>query len=112
MQEQASVPFTQKDAVSSEEWLRLIQVRRALIAPHLASFTLPQLDEFEFLFDGDYIGHQHAMCGYTQPKCDGGVFSLKTRGIFIAQHHYERHYIPNTGFWNAWSRYNDGTVLI
>lgn len=90
------------------DWLMLVEARRALIKPHLDSFTLPELGALECLEIGSHR-HEIRLGG---PEVTGNPdFSLKTQGIFDAPYS-GRVSIPGSGYQNPGGSCPDGSLQI
>lgn len=87
--------FVRKNQPNDEEWFGLIEARRALIAPHLDSFTLRELGSLECLRSEISFTHKLAI---DAPVITGDSrFSLKTQGIFRVQPWSAIERTPNSG---------------
>lgn len=75
--------FVRKEPITPEEWIELIQARRARIKPHLDSFTLSALGCQKWMMDE---GFQNVMLLQDVDRTTGdGQFALETQGIFHLQ---------------------------
>ena len=75
-----------KDQPTNEEWFGLLEARRALIKPHLDSFTLDELGTLHVLSKNRYEWHNLYL---DSPVVHGDQrFSLKTQGIFLNEANY------------------------
>jgi len=96
--------LVRKDKIRKEEWLELIEARRALIKKHLDNFTLRELGETKCLRK-NYGGFDRELCAklnFDNPEIisDDKKLSLKTQGIFHCQSwdSIKYDYPPNRGF--------------
>ena len=76
--------FLNKDRLQPDDWIELIERRRANLAPHFEQFTLPKLGGMRCLKSE---GHPLEIAsGHAVPKIEGeSPFTLQTQGIYFAQ---------------------------
>lgn len=70
--------LARRNALTEEDWQRLVEARLEMIRPHLQDVILKTLGDIRMI--RDYFGtHDLKRDG---PQVDGGKFSLATQGIF------------------------------
>ena len=74
--------LVRKMPLTEGDWLRLLEARRALLAPYLDIFTLPELGRLKCLIA---VEGRPCELGVSRPVVTPEGYSLQTQGVFGSQ---------------------------